>query len=464
MLRLVSAVAAALLLAAPALAAQSAAPAAPPSDAPRRTLEQGVDSIARAALGIPIAGLSVAVMRGDSLLLAKGYGTASRERGRAADAGTIYEIGSITKQLTAAAVLRLAEQGRLTLDDPIGTHLPALAGRAPAVTLRHLLSHTSGLSRAWAVADLTRAASPAAVVDSLAARAPEFAPGERYAYNNNGYILLGLVVERVAGTPYAEHLRATLLEPLGLASTMPCPDAPPARLATGYVHATRGPVAATVAPTHHATVTHAAGLLCSTAGDLVRWQRALATGRVVSAASRAAMTTPATLAGGRPSRYGLGVETGALDGRRYLAHGGATPGFLGETAYLPDDDVAVTVLTNGVYAGSIVSQLAHAVAREALGLPQRAVADLPTTAAERARYVGTYDLGPVSVEVYEQGDHLRAEPRGQVAARLLHQGDGVFAAEHDPALRFRFVVADGAARELVIEQNGRAMPAARKIR
>lgn len=443
--------------------ARSQAPAAPAARDARRTLEQGVDSIMRAALQIPIEGIAIAVTRGDRVLLEKGYGVADRARAVAVTPRTVFEAGSITKQFTAAAVLRLAEQGRLKLDDPIGDHLPALAARAKGVTLRHLLSHTSGLSRAWAVADLTAPSTPQVVVDSVAARDVEFAPGERYAYNNNGYILLGLVVERASGTPYAQYVRTTFLEPLKLASTMPCTDVPAARKATGYVHPTRGPATPAVAPTHHATVTFSAGLLCSTAGDLARWERALATGRVIGAESHRLMATPTVLASGRPARYGLGMETTRLEGKAYLAHGGATPGFLGEAAYLPDAELGVVVLTNGVYAGSIVTQLAHAVAREALGLPQSAVADLALSAEERARLAGTFDLGPVKVEVYEQGAHLRAQPKGQVAARLLHQGDGVFVAEHDPSLRFRFVVADGQAQSLVIEQGGRAMPPAKRV-
>ena len=451
--------AALVLAAAPALPAQPSSAVAVVAPA---VLEHRVDSIARAALRLPIEGLGVAVMHGDRVVLARGYGVADRDAGRAATHDVAFEIGSITKQVTAAAIVRLAEAGRLGLDDAIGTHLPALAASAPGVTLRHLLAHTSGLSRAWAVADLTAPSSPQVVVDSLAARPPEFAPGARYAYNNNGYILLGLVVERVTGTPYATHVRETLLRPLGLATIAPCAEVPAGRLAAGYVHATRGDAPPARAPSHHPTVTSAAGLLCATAADVARWQHALASGRVVSAAGWRAMTTPPTLANGRPSRYGLGVELGEIDGHAYLAHGGATPGFLGEAGRVPDAELGVVVLTNGVYAGSLVSQLAHAVARAALDLPQPAVARLPLDAETRARYVGTYALGSMPIEVYAQGEHLRAQPKGQVAARLLHQGDGVFVAEHDPALRFRFRVADGRAEELVIEQGGRAMPPARR--
>lgn len=457
--------ASARLAAVAALLAAAALPAQPPSagtPAAPQVLEQRVDSIMRAALALPIEGVSVAVMRGDRVVLERAYGVADRERGLAAAPGVAFEIGSITKQVTAAAIVRLAEAGRLGLDDPIGAHLPALAERAPGVTLRHLLSHTSGLSRAWAVADLTAPSSPQVVVDSLAVRAPESAPGARYAYNNNGYILLGLVIERVTGAPWARHVRDAILAPIGLAAIAPCDEVPAERRAAGYVHATRGPATAERAPSHHATVTYAAGQLCATAADVARWQHALASGRVVSEAGWRAMTTAPTLASGRPSRYGLGVELGTIGGLGYLAHSGATPGFLVEGGRVPEAELGVVVLTNGVYAGSLVSQLAHAVARAALDLPQPAVARLPLDAAERARFAGTFALGEMPIEVYEQGEHLRAAPKGQLAGRLLHQGDGVFVAEHDPGLRFRFRVVDGRAEELVIEQGGRAMPPARR--
>lgn len=456
------AAAASLLLALPAQAQQI--PPASQSSAGRPALEAGVDAVVSRAMRAPIEGVAVVVARGDAIVLEKGYGLADREHGRPATPETVFEIGSITKQLTAAAVLRLAEEGGLNLDDAVGDHLPELRERGAGITLRHLLTHTSGLSSEWAVADLTAPSSPQAVVDSLAARAPEFAPGERYAYNNNGYVLLGLVVERVGGMRYDEHLRSRLLAPLGLGSVAPCDRFPAERRAQGYEHPTRGPADAVPAVTHHPTVTFSAGSLCATAGDLLRWQRALATGRVVRPESYALMTTPATPSSGRAVPYGMGMELHEWDGRAVLGHSGALPGFLAEAVYVPGDSLGVVVLTNGVYAGQIVRQIVQGAVREALGLPQTTVADLPTSAEERARFTGTYDLGPVQVEVYEQGDHLRAQPPGQVATRLLYQGDGTFRAEHDPSLSLRFGPGEGQAQELVLEQGGRSMPPARRVR
>lgn len=463
----------------PAAAAPATASPAPAVAAPsREALAARIDAIAARAQRYPIAGLTVLVARGDEAPLVRGYGVADVASGRAATPETVYRIGSISKQVTAAAILRLAESDALSLDDEIGTHLPALAGRAAGVTLRHLLSHTSGLSSAPVVHPLRTpveqwpagiAELQARTADSLAARPVEFAPGERWRYNNNGFVLLGAVVERVGGVPWAAYVRREMLAPLGLTMDLcrALPDAAAARLATGYDHAARGAAVATPTVASDERAEGAAGSLCATAGDLLVWQRALASGRVISPDGYRAMTTPVTLASGRVVRYGLGMELGALgpgDAHPAALHGGATPGFLSEAAHYAADGLHVVVLTNGVYAGALVSRLTTDVARAALGLPVALPADGDVAAADRARVLGTYDLGPVQVEIYEQGSHLRASlGEGQVVARLLPDADGSFVAEHDPAVRFAFVPA-GDAVQLVLSQGGRAMPPARRVR
>ena len=429
--------------------------------APAQRLDAVVTSAMRRA---PIEGVAVAVSRGGAVVTEAGYGRADAESGQAVTDHTVFEIGSITKQFTAAAILKLAEDGRLRLEDAIGTYLPELRTRAEGVTLRHLLTHTSGLSSAWAVSDLTAPASPRVVVDSLAARALEFAPGERFVYNNNGYILLGQVVERVSGMSYTDYVRTRLVEPLGLSSVAPCDQFPAARRAKGYEHPVRGPLVASPAAAHHPTVTSAAGMLCATAGDLLRWEIALASGAIVRPEDYALMTRRTVLASGREVPYGMGMQHYTWEDRPAIGHSGGTPGFISEIVHVPGDSLTVVVLTNGVYAGQIVRNMAYDVLRAVAGLPGDAMIDQPTTPDERALYVGTYDLGPVQIAVYEQEGYLRALPPGQVAARLLYQGDGVFRAEHDTALHLRFVREGGQVTAVVIEQGGRSMPPAKRLR
>lgn len=441
-------------------AAPSSAPAATPvSDA---VLRHAVDSIAAQARRFPVEGLTIAVARDGELVLERGYGLADVATRRAADAGTVWEIGSTTKQFTAAAILRLAEAGRLRLDDEVATYFPALAERGRGVTLRHLLNHTSGLSAAPVFTDFAAQVDPATVVDTLAARPADSAPGERFRYNNSGYVLLGLVVERVSRTPWSEYLHREFLRPLGLRATRVCGTGD-GLTATGYTHDLRDGGRPVAVPLPHPSTSYAAGALCSTAADLLRWQHALASGRVVSAESYGQMTTPTTLASGRQVPYGLGLYVMEQEGRPHVHHGGATPGAVAQLGLFPEDGLGVVVLTNGIYAPSLVEQVEGDVMRAALGLPRTVTPDLALNAVELARYTGRYELQGMPIEVFVQGRHLRVAPRGQVAARLLHQGDGVFVAEHDPRMQVRFRVEGGRAAEMMMERGGRAMPPATRV-
>lgn len=439
-----------------------AAPSGPPAGADTRHLAPLVQAIADRAAAYPITGMTIGVAVDGQPVLVRGYGIADLSKARPATAKTVYEIGSITKQFTAAAVLRLAEQGKLRLDDPVGAYVPAVAARATDVTLRHLLSHTSGLYSGSPIEDLTVPTTPDSAVRAVADHAVESAPGTRYRYNNNGYQLLGLVVEKASGQPWASHVKAQFLAPLGLRDTGVCSEKTDARRARAYRHDTHGDAPPQEHERHHPSTGWAAGALCSTAGDMLAWQQALVSGRVVSPASYALMTTATVLASGKPAPYGIGMFVDQADGEPYLHHGGAASGFLSQLAWYPQQRVGVVVLSNGAYAGSLVELVEQAVARAAQGKPQAAAVDVPVSIAELDRYAGTYMMGPMKIRVYRQGAHLRAEPEGQAAGRLLHLGDHRFVAEHDPAIEVRFETA-GAATHLRMRRRGQDLPPATRM-
>ena len=422
-----------------------------------------IDSIAARFSEVPVTGMTIGVMRDGKLVHVGGYGMAKLEGRVPARAGTVYEIGSITKQFTAAAILRLAEQGRLKLDDPVALHFPALANAAAGATLRHVLSHTSGIHSGSLVEDLTQPTDPSAIVALLAGRQPENAPAERYRYNNNGYILLGLLIERLTERRYGEHLEREFFRPLRLRSTAICITPRGAKVASAYEHPTRGDPRPKLHPIHHPTVSYASGAICSTAPDLLRWQHALVSGKVVSAASYAAMTTPATLKPGKSSPYGFGLfrEERASDTR--IHHGGASSGFVTQLGYYPSARVGIVVLTNGMYAPSIVEQIEADVADAVRGRASSATARPSLSEQQAQSVVGRYDLGPVKIDVFLQGTTLRAQPSGQVASRLLHQGNRVFIAEHDPNLRMAFLGSDTQADTLLLSQGDRRLPPAKRV-
>jgi D-alanyl-D-alanine carboxypeptidase len=344
------------------------APAAPP--ATRAELVARLDSLASAFLADgPSVGAEVAVVRGGDTLLLRGYGLADREARRATTVDQRFRIGSLTKQFTAAAIMRLAERGKLSLDDDLSRWVPEFPLQGHRVTLRQLLNHTAGIhnytdSPAWRKrwADDLR---PLQVVDFVARDTFDFAPGTRSSYSNTGYMLLGLVVERASGRPYAEFVRRELVAPLGLRHTSYCPSHPQgAEWASGYDVRNDS-----VVPAEYLSMTqpYAAGALCSTVGDFVAWQRALAAGRVVSPASYARMTTPDTLANGERLSYGFGLGVGQYKGHRMVLHDGGINGFNTSALRLPDDSLDVVVFSNteGSGSGRLVQNLTRAV----LGLP-----------------------------------------------------------------------------------------------
>lgn len=288
-----------------------------------------------------VPGVSVAVIRGGrDTLVFRGYGVANLEHGVPATAETVYPITSITKQFTAAAVMQLAEQKRLALDDSVGRFLPDLPPAWRRVRIRQLLNHTSGVPDHPVL--LREELAPDSVVARAAHDPFEFAPGTGWRYSNVGYLVLGLIVERASGEPYARYLQARIFQPLGLNATRYCnPERVTPHRAAGYVQRDTGVVNA---PYTGAAALFGAGALCSTVGDLAAWNRALAQGRVVSPASWARMTTPEGAA--RANGYGYGLSVTPFEGHRLVGHGGELAGFHTSNAYLPDDSLSVTVLTN----------------------------------------------------------------------------------------------------------------------
>jgi D-alanyl-D-alanine carboxypeptidase len=448
---------AAVLIALP-LAAQSARPAGSGSDVARR-----VDSLVAAYQRETRApGVSVALIRGGRDTLAfRGYGLANVENDVPATAATVYRIGSLTKQFTAAAVMKLVEERRLTLDDSLGQHLPQVPAAWRGIRIRQLLNHTSGIHEftdAAAFRTLQREdISPDSAVGLVRADTLDFAPGTGWRYSNTGYLLLGLVIEKVTGQPYARFVESRLVAPLGLASTRYCSVAPLiAHRAAGYE---RVDTAVANARYISMSIPFAAGALCSTVGDLAAWNRALATGSVVTAASYARMTTPEGAAAGQ--HYGFGLAAVELDGHRVILHTGGINGFVVVNAYLPDDSLSATVLTN--YATADPGPLLRNMVSVVLGLPLPPPSPPPLTltAAQLLRYAIEEPGGPREVEVIARADGLvfrtgeRMRPLVAIAPDTFRFGDV------PQLVRLTFTVERGQATGFTLEGGGNRRTARR---
>jgi D-alanyl-D-alanine carboxypeptidase len=328
-----------------------------------------IDRLAGEALAVPgSAGLSIAVARGDHVILSKGYGKADLELDVPATEQTLFRIASVTKQFTAAAILRLIEQGQLALDDDITKYVD-FPTQGRTVTIRHLLAHTSGLPSYTDVPGffergLARDLAPAAVLDPVRNLPFEFEPGTKWAYSNTGYHLLGMILEKVSGRSYARHMQDEFFKPLGLLHTRfdVASELIPGR-ARGYDVIDGAPVNA--APLSMSIPFSSGGLL-STAGDLVQWQLALRSGKVLSPASWQLMTTPGKLADGSETRYGFGLFLDGIDGHPNLMHEGGIPGFNAILVLFTHEDLSIAVLSNSPAASA--GQLAADIAREAFRL------------------------------------------------------------------------------------------------
>lgn len=414
-----------------------------------------IDSIAAATLadGL-VSGLSIAVRQGPDFLLAQGYGFADLENAAPAGPHTVYNVGSITKQVTAAAILQLVERGVMTLDDPITRFLPGFSTQGRQVTIRHLLTHTSGI-RSYPSDDTPPETLPADVSDAdllaiIEAEPFDFEPGAAFRYSNAGYVLLGMIVENATGLDYDAYMRENVFAPLGMTRTSVCdrrritPDRADGYVRVGYQLLHADPVS----PTHMG----AAGFLCSSAFDLLTWSDALTDGRVVSPATYEMMTSPATTADGTEIPYGFGIQVGArLEGRPSLYHGGGVPGVSSRLDRYPEADLTIAVISNTY--GDHVLRITDAIARWALGIPMPLVLDETRSIEEMAMYEGTYRVdGSPDWIVRRHDDWLFVEIGDRPTSRLRSQGEHVFVPDYSDFARITFAVEDGRAARFTIHE------------
>ena len=335
----------------------------------RAALVRKLDSLAGSGvLENRAVGIAAAVVRGNDTLLLKSYGKADVEWNVPLPVDAMFEIGSITKQFTAVALLQLRDEGKLSLDDDITKWLPDFDTRGNKLTLRRLLDHTSGIKGLTEMPEFGNLASnsryPRDSAYALIKRYPfEFKTGEAQIYNNSAFWLLGLVVEKASGTSYEDYVEKKLFEPLGMKRSMYCNSAENVeRRAHGY-QVQNGVIRR--APTNVHTWPFSAGSLCSTAGDLVTWLKALHGGKVLSPKSYTEMTTGSKLNDGTPLRYGMGIGVGKdVRDLNVIGHGGGIAGFTSDASWYPDAQAAIVVLMNsngnidpGAIAGELAAEL-----------------------------------------------------------------------------------------------------------
>jgi CubicO group peptidase (beta-lactamase class C family) len=306
-------------------------------------------------------GAVIEILRDDRVIYRKAYGLRDREHQLAASLDTFYEIGSITKQFTAAAILQLQEAGRLDIDDKLSKYIPD-APHADEVSLRQLLSHTSGMPEYFDGPDIDSAATKPATFAQLMARVAgkplAFAPGSKMTYNNTGYILLGRVIEVVSHETYRDYVRTHLLDRAGMKRTYTMANEPELEnMAVGY--RVRNGVLER-APMIDDSFGWSAGNLVSTLDDLANWSRALAMGKIVSDRSYREMTTATAISQGT-SDYGLGLFVDSIRDQPRIGHTGGSFGFTTADEFFPKQDVRIIAFTNCTAAPEPGEMLTNAI-------------------------------------------------------------------------------------------------------
>ena len=292
-----------------------------------------------------IPGVSLMVIQTNQPVKRGFYGLANVELNVPVTAETAFEIGSITKQFTAAAILLLAQEGRLSVDDRISRHLKQTPESWQNITVRHLLTHTSGLKSFTGLDgfELRRHLTQEQFLKAISAYPLEFKPGEAWKYCNTGYNLLGFIIENVCGASYWDFLNQRILQPLGMSSTtnrLPANIIP--NRAAGYEQTNH----IWLNRDYDLTDVFSAGAILSTIGDLAKWNFSLDAETLLAVRSKEQMWTPARLSDGTSTNYGFGWHIDQLEGHANIGHSGSTSGFSASLQRFPDDRLAVIILTN----------------------------------------------------------------------------------------------------------------------
>ena len=383
-----------------------------------------VDAAVAAALrdtGVPSA--SVAIVRGDRIVFAHAYGKQS-ETMATPDPAALYQIASVSKQFTAAAILLLQDEGKLRLDDPVSRYVPGITD-GDKMTIRQLLSHTSGLQDYWpqdySFAAMATRVTPQQIVDRWAKKPLDFAPGTQWQYSNTGYVVAGMIVEKVTGQPLLAFLQSRLLKPLGIRAIDQDLAIGPG-FPQGYKRYGLGPVRVET-PAAHGWL-YAAGELAMSATDLAKWDVARLTRSILSPADWAQQETAVKLANGSTAGYGLGVVVGTATGHRFVEHSGEAVGFLSENIVYPDDHAAVVVLVNAWF-GNAQSRIAGAISTIVLPAtaPAADAADRAALVAAKRTYAqlqaGTLDPAGLTADAIF---YFTPAARGDYAASLAPLG------------------------------------------
>jgi D-alanyl-D-alanine carboxypeptidase len=327
--------------------------------------------VAKTVADTGVPSVEITIVRNGQLVLDKAYGKANE--GLPARPDLPYQIASNSKQFTAMAILLLRDEGQLSLDDPVSRYVPGIT-EGDRITIRELLSHTSGLQDFWPqdylFSDMTVPTTPQHIVDKWAKKPLDFEPGTRWQYSNTGYVVAGMIAEKVSGEPLLTFLDQHVFQPLGMHPLDQDNTNTPA-FPAGYHRYALGPVRIVQPPARGWL--YAAGELSMNAADLAKWDIARMDRALIPARDWIEQETPVLRTDGRTNGYGLGVTNSYQRERHVITHGGEAVGFLTQNTVYPDTKDAIIVFTNADFSGA-TGTLTEGIEKIVLDSPEAALA------------------------------------------------------------------------------------------
>ena len=376
---------------------------------PAADLSKSIDEILTQTYKPNEPGAAVIVVKDGKVVFRKGYGMANLELGVPVEPDMVFRLGSITKQFTAVAILMLVEQGKLSLDDDLTKFLPDYPTNGQKITITHLLTHTSGIKPYTSLPEWLAMWRKDVPLNELIAlfkdRPMDFAPGERYAYNNSAYVLLGAVIEKVSGQSYGDFVEKNIFAPLGMTHSFYDNTA---RVFPRRVNGYSKPKDEWLNAAYLSmTQPHAAGALASSVDDMALWDAALYTDKLVKQETLKRAWTSAKLNSGKLTGYGFGWSLNSYEGHPTIEHGGGINGFSTHAVRMPDDRVYVAVLTNKDTGGPGPGRVTFRIAALASGKPFRDPTAITLTPEALDKYVGVYQFtDKAEATIRREGDKL----------------------------------------------------------
>ena len=408
-----------------------------------------------------VPAVSLAVIKDGKIIKAEGYGFANVELNVPARPETVYKIGSVSKQFIASGIMLLIQEGRVSLDDNISKFLEGTPDTWKPITVRHLLTHTSGLVREAPGFDPLKIQNDADVIKTAYPLPLRFAPGEKWEYCNVGYFTLAEIIRKVTGKPWGDYLNERLYLPLEMNSTRTTTmTALVQNRANGYVW--------TDGKLQNAGIYFAlrpSGAFLSTVLDLARWDASLYTDQILKQSILSQMWMPVKLNSGATHPYGFGWELSSVGGHKLVHHGGSLPGFRAQFSRFVDDKLSVVVLTNGDNADPNLIALGVAALYIPGLIPERRVAKIDPKILDA--YTGQYQLNPsVVFTITREGDKLLLQQGSNPEKRdLLPESASNFFANENRRLTYSFFKDEKEqVAYLVVQLEGREIGRAKKTK